>query len=338
MVAPLPAKCRSLVVSVARIGDTILATPVLRALKQAFPSGHLTVMAHPKRLEALRNLAFVDELRGINKFRALWTGWLGSFAYDVALVFGREPALVDYALRVASRVIAYDEPAFRSHPRLERVPLEEGTHAVLDRLRLLEPLGIPASGRCLAYEVTPSERRRARETLAATGRPLVGLQMSSFPTKAHRDWPIARFMELADGIVGRFPTAQFVVLGDESARSAAEPFLRRLGSRTLCVAGRTTLRESAALMGALDLYVGVDTGPTHIAGALGIPMVALYHCRYPGRLLAPLDHAACRVIEHPKSREGNCTGASMEDIEVAPVLEAALELLQNPAIPASAAR
>ena len=80
-------------------------------------------------------------------------------------------------------------------------------------------------------------------------------------------------------------------------------------------------------MAELDLYIGVDTGPTHSAGALGIPMVALYHCAYPGRNLAPLQHPACAVIEHPLTGRSVDTAASMADIPVALVVQAAMELL-----------
>ena len=63
------------------------------------------------------------------------------------------------------------------------------------------------------------------------------------------------------------------------------------------------LRASAALIAALDLYVGVDTGPTHIAGALDVPMIGIYHHAYPGRNLAPLERARLRVLEQPAAGE-----------------------------------
>ena len=80
-------------------------------------------------------------------------------------------------------------------------------------------------------------------------------------------------------------------------------------------------------MAGLDLYIGVDTGPTHIAGALGIPMVALYHSAYPGRNLAPLQHPACVVLEHPQTGKSAATTASMADIPVVVVLQAATDVL-----------
>jgi heptosyltransferase-3 len=89
------------------------------------------------------------------------------------------------------------------------------------------------------------------------------------------------------------------VLGDREARTGAEELSRRAPGKVRVVAGELSLRESAALMAELDLYVGVDTGPTHIAGALEVPMIGIYHHAYPGRYLAPLNRARCRVLEQP---------------------------------------
>jgi heptosyltransferase-3 len=328
----LAADAHVLVVSVARIGDTLLATPALRALKRACPGGQLTVLAHPKRAEVLAHLPFIDRLGAIDKVRAPWRGRFGSPSHAAAIVFGREPALVQYALRVAERVVAYDEPQLEGHPRLTRVPVQHGTHAVTERMRLVEALGIHEEDRRLAYQVTAEERAAARARLLARwprgSGLLVGLQMSSFPTKSHRDWPVENFCALAQRIVEQ-SDARFVVLGDPYARRMAEPFIQQHGSRTLLAAGETRLREAAALIAELDLYVGVDTGPTHIAGAIGVPMVALYHCQYPGRNLAPIGHPRCRVIEHPLTLDPRCAEQGMDAIGVETVWNAAAGLLEE---------
>ena len=97
----------------------------------------------------------------------------------------------------------------------------------------------------------------------------------------------------------------------------------------MIAAGEMGLRESAAIIAELDLYVGVDTGPTHIAGALAIPMVALYHCLYPGRNLAPLGHPACRIIEHPATVDVCSESSDMDDIGVDTVWTHVVELLDR---------
>jgi heptosyltransferase-3 len=322
-----------LVIAVARIGDTLLATPLMRAVKSANPQARLTVLVHPRRTEVLEHLSFIDRLGGIDKWQALWRGRIGGASYAAALVLGRDSSLVQYALRVSRRVVAYDEPGFPRDERLARVPPEQGTHAVLDRLRLAQALGFEASGLHLAYRVSDEERARARARLTQRWPRergvRIGLQMSSFPTKAHRDWPVDHFSALARALVLDVPQARFVLLGDAHARRSASPFVAEHGEHTLVAAGETSLRESAALIAEMDLYIGVDTGPTHIAGALGVPMVALYHCLYPGRNLAPLEHPACRVIEHPLTGDERCAGHGMQDIPVDAVRTAALDLLQS---------
>jgi heptosyltransferase-3 len=309
----------------------LLGTPVMRALKEACPRGKLTVQAHPKRLDVLAHLPFIDRLEPIDKLRAVWRGRLTPRRFAAAVVFGRDPVLVDYALRVSDTVVAYDEPQFASHDRLVRVPVEDGMHAVKDRLRLAEVLGVHAKNLRLAFHVTDTERERARARLrtrwSTQAGPLVGLQMCSFPTKAHRDWPVEHFRLLAQHLADRYPEVRFVVLGDDHARRAAEPFMQSHAARTLLSAGETSLREAGALIAEMDLYVGVDTGPTHIAGALGVPMVPLYHCQYPGRNLVPLDHPRCRMIEHPLTHDRRCADQGMEAITVDEVCRAAAELL-----------
>ena len=111
----------------------------------------------------------------------------------------------------------------------------------------------------------------------------------------------------------------------------AEGFLQEaVGDRLVVAAGLLDLRRSAALIAQMDLYVGVDTGPTHIAGALGIPMVALYHCSYPGRNLVPLDHPACHMIEHPATGSPDAgTERSMAEIPVETVQRAVVDLLER---------
>ena len=203
-------------------------------------------------------------------------------------------------------------------------------HAVRHRALLLEPLGIALADPRLAWQVTEEEQSWTRDwrgKYVPAGAPLIGLQIASFPTKAQRDWPVSCFQELIGGIIATQSEARFVLLGDAAAAKKAAPLLAAYPREVALAAGRLTLRQSAALMAGLDLYIGVDTGPTHIAGALGIPMVALYHSAYPGRNLAPLQHPACVVLEHPQTGKSAATTASMADIPVVVVLQAATDVL-----------
>jgi len=325
-----------LAVIVARIGDTMLATPALRALRRA--SGRLAVLAHPKRREVLQHLDFIDELGSITKDSTWLRRLFHRRRYDAAICYGRDPELLEFCVRVAARVVAFDYPELRGAggPTVLRVPVPEDSsmHAVRERLLLAEAAGARADDLRLAYRVTPQERREAMawigRSLAGKAGPLIGLQALSFATKAHRDWPVDRFVALACKITQAYPRSHLFVLGDASARPLAPTFAAALPGRCTIAAGQFSLRQSAALMQQLDLYVGVDTGPTHIAGALGVPMVALYHAAYAGRYLMPLDHPRCVVIEHPLTLSEGRHAANMDAITLDQVWEAARKLLGEP--------
>lgn len=324
------------VISVARIGDTILLTPCLKAIKARYPEAKLTVLAHPKRMEVLQNLEVIDHLASISKHQAMWRGWLAGKTYDAALVYGRDVALVRYALRVAKTVVCFDEPEFVAvkADRLVKIPQPTvATHAVAHRLMLAAAIGVAdADDARLSMSFTNDELASADQFMATQGlagrHPLVGLQLFSFPAKAHRDWPPESFAALINKVLELYPQALFVVLGDLLAAERAKPLVELYPEAVKIIAGQLSLRQSAAVMSRLDLYVGVDTGPTHIAGALGIPMVAMYHWKYPAANLRPLQNDWCCAIEHP------VTGApdagfppGMEAITVDQVIDAALPLL-----------
>jgi heptosyltransferase-3 len=323
MSASLPAPASVLVINVSRIGDTLLVTPALRALAAAWPQARLSVLGHPKRIEILENLPFVAETGAITKTSAVWRGHLGGRRWDLALVYGFDKPLLAYALRAAQRVAAFRQNDAALDARLFRCveqPAFQAEHAALLPLRLTRALGVPDAGLRLAYTVTPAEAATAKAMLAAklpTGaRPLVGLQVASFPTKAYRDWPLEHFAELCERVVAQWPGAHLVLLGGELDRERNANLAARFPGRASSFAGELSLRQSAALMNELDLYVGVDTGPTHIMGALDRPMVALYHCYSPSRLLAPLERPRCYVVDHPRAAQGCSPETPMAEIPV----------------------
>jgi heptosyltransferase-3 len=311
------------VIHVSRIGDTLLATPALRAIAQAHPGAEITVLAHPKRGEILRQLPFIAGVGGISKQRAPWLGRLSGRHYELGFVFGFDKPLVRYALRVCDRVVAFrqGDPAIdaRLAPAVA-VPAFQSEHSVDQLLRLPQALGIPAAGKRLAYRVSDGEAAAARARLAASSvaaaSPLVGLQVASFPTKAYRDWPVEHFAELCARIVARWPQAGFLIFGGSEERQRTDWLAARLGERALLLAGRLSLRETAAMMSLSDLYVGVDTGPTHLMSAFDIPLLGLYHGFSRSALIAPLDHPCLYAIDHPRAGPDCPTEAPMSEIGV----------------------
>ncbi len=300
---------RILVVNVTRIGDTLLATPAIRAIARYFPNAELTVLGHPKRVEVLKNIPYIQRVGGIDKNTARLRGWLDALSspeYDWAFVWRTDQPLVNYALRKARRVVAHQQSDLALTRRLAyvapRIP-DNTVHAVAWALSVPQSAGIPPAGFGLDYVVTPAERDRARQRLrqahVTTDAPLISLQVASFPTKQYRDWPIEHFISLARRMIAAWPEVSFLLNGGTADREKINCFIRHIGERACTFAGELSLRESAAMMEASTLYIGVDTGPSHIFGALKKPMIVMYHPSLPSALYKPLDNPGLFAIDHP---------------------------------------
>ena len=323
-----------LVINVSRIGDTLLVTPAIRAIAAGFPGAQITCLGHPKRVEILENLPTIGRVGAITKQRARFMGWIGRKRYDLAFVYGNDRPLIEYALRAARKVVAFRQGDEGIDARLYKAvaaPPFQSLHSVLLHLALPAAVDIPPAGHALDYRVTEAEEGWAgdilQQRLPHKAGPLIGLQVASFPTKAYRDWPVGNFIALCERIRETYPRTHFLIFGGALERDRTEALHRRFPDGSSLFAGKLSLRKTAALMSRLDLYIGVDTGPTHIMGALGIPMVALYHCYSPSRLIAPLEHPCLYAVDHPRAAAGCSPETPMGEIGVDTVwakVEAAL--------------
>jgi len=317
-----------LFIAVSRIGDTLFATPAMRAVAETWPKANITALAHPNRTDVLRNNPFLDRVGSIEKHRAFLMGRLSLKRYDLAIVYGHDKPLLHYALRVAKHVVAFQQDDSAIESRLYRTVEEAPTHsehAIVAALRLTDVLDIQPSSRRIIYTVTQEERSAAQALLKAHGldaaKPLIGLQSASFPTKAFRNWPLESFAELGKAILAEWPNAGFALLGGPCDKRNTAYLKNALGNRAVDLAGQP-LRLNGAIMSLLDAYIGVDTGPTHIMSSFDIPLVGLYHCLFPHAIYGPLDHPCDFSLDHPRLGQADCgKDASMKEISVGSVFD-----------------
>jgi heptosyltransferase III len=317
---------RVLIINVTRIGDTLLNTPAIRAIARKFSNASITVLGHDKRVEVLANIPYITKIGSISKktapFRARFGALTGN-KYDWAFVWGNDVALHRYALRKAIHVVAYRQPDDKLSHRFfcaADEPALYSMHGVDMQLALPRAVGIDTDEFQLDYVVAGGEEAAARARLrdALKGKekhPLIGLQVASFPTKSYRDWPIGHFIELAKQIVANYPDATFIMFGGPDDVAKIEPFRIAFPERCIVLAGTLTIRETVAVMNEIDLYIGVDTGPTHLYGALGKPMVVMYHASLPSALYKPLVHPSLYAIDHPKRSRPDDNAAAMVSME-----------------------
>lgn len=273
-----PAKIgKILFIRVDRIGDMALSTPALRALKEGFPAAELTVLAGPSAAPLLENnpsvdrvmiydrsaglrrrLALAGRLRRLNfdlvvdpyDDRELQTAWLAGFT--------GAPFRVGYPCggRECFFTLVVDRPA-------------ESGHLVDVVLRAVESLGLSIRSRDPELFLTAQEMQEAGHWLAGHGlggKPLIGFHPGAFYETQR--WPVEYFGELLHLVQsqGRADTVLFGGPGDEGIVRKIEQRSRR--AFPVLVAG--SLRHFCAVLSRCKLLVCNNTGPLHVASALGV--------------------------------------------------------------------
>ena len=349
MTVPQTQPARILAIHVARIGDTLLTTAALRHLATVYPKAEIDFLGHAKRIDVLEHLPYLHHVGGISKKSACFKGWcaqlLGRKPYDLAFVWGHDAELVAYARRVSKRVVIsrqLDAAANRMADLVVEFPndtnlLSEAEDKPLAQwiLDVVEQgTQTKAANYYTDYVVTPAESKTAKALLkqlteSADGQ-LIGLVVESHPAGAHRDWPIENFVALTQQLQTEQPNRYFVLIGGKLPDAKVQALQTVLDDRLINLSGKLSLRESAAVINELDLYVAVDTGPSHIAAALGTPSVVMFHCMRAGEyLLAPRYPERLTFINHPTVRQLCTFETPMSEIVPLNVFDASIAQLKR---------
>jgi predicted lipopolysaccharide heptosyltransferase III len=327
-----------LVIKLRYIGDVLLATPVLRALRERFPEARLTMAVNRGTEEILKRNPDVNEVlvveRGGLGAQLRFVRGLRRRCFDCVLDLtdGDRSAILARLIRAPIRIGFNDEHRWRGLLYTLVVPVPEGFHRVERDLEAVRPLGIiPKSGPLVLHTAPEDEEGASRllSELGVSGSRFVMIQPGArYWFKA---WPAERFAELADRLADAFGR-RVLVGGDEKDRGVAETIRNTARSAPVVLAGRTTLLQYVAIMKRCDLFVGNDNGPMHMAAALEVPVVALFGPSNPREwgprgekvqvLYKGLD---CRRCFHPTCERGD--ESCMKQISVEEVFAAATKLL-----------
>jgi heptosyltransferase-2 len=277
----VPEKPRILVVQTAFLGDVVLVTPLLSAIRTHLPESFLAFMGTPGGAGLLRGLPGVDEFivydkrgkeRGLKGFLEK-ARELGSYKFDLAISAHRSvrtAALLALA-GVKNRIgFATSSVPWLYHARAPRDP---GKHEVLRNLALMEPLGGPPQDFEPKIELTQPDPTPDGMLSDDGSGPRVGVCPGSvWPTKR---WRAEGFAQVADRLREEAGAAVYLIGSEDDLEAAAavEGASRR---GVVNLAGRTGLREWVSLISAMDLVITNDSSPTHIASALCVPVVAVF--------------------------------------------------------------
>ena len=344
----LPERARVLVRLPNWIGDVILCTPALAALRRARPDLRLEALVKPKVRAAVEGLPALDAVRflaGEGLGATLGQArQLKREGFAAALIFpkGFREALLAFAARIPVRIgLATDRRSLLlTHP----VPfgLEEwNRHHALQFAAVLSPLGISLQGEGLAFPIGERERAEAGRILVEAG--LAGGPLALFhvsASKAPRAWHAERFGEVARELWER--TGCRVALVGTEADRPLHARVRSVCPSAVDLAGATSLPVLAALMERARLLVCNDSGPMHLGAAVGTKVAAIFGPGAPHKTAPYLPPERLRVVTAalPCSpcrqafwRECSPSPAGkppcLEGVHAGAVLEACLELWEG---------
>jgi heptosyltransferase-2 len=288
---------RLIVLRLDRIGDVVLSTPVLPALRQRFPHAFIAMLVRPPCRQLLEGHPALDEVLCYDKEGAhrTWRGTvrfargLRRYAFDTALVLhpSNRSHWIPWLARIPVR-IGYDRksPWLLTH-RLPHRKQEGAQHEAAYTLELLRLFGIAPADPRPAIPVSAAADARVAAVLAeaAVGpeERLVAVHPSA--SCVSKRWMPERFAQVADRLIAERGARICIVAGSadlDSARAMAQA----MRQPAVNLAGRLSIGELAALLRRCRLLLSNDSGPVHIAAAVGTPVVDIFGRNQAG--LSPL--------------------------------------------------
>jgi heptosyltransferase-2 len=313
------------------VGDVVLSLPALRDARRAFSGARLEVLARPWVADLYRALPEVDAVRESGGHRADVASLRGAFDLALLLPNSFASALVVWRAGIPERWGYATDGRGLLLTRRARVPEAGGRSQVYYYRAMLEALGVPTEGRPDSSLRCPDEwSARAREALGDEG-PWIGVNAGAFFGSAKR-WLPERFAAAAD-MVARRLDARVVLVGGSRERPLADAVAEGITAPVRVLCGETTLAELVGVLSRLRLLLTNDSGPMHVAAALGVPLVAVFGST-DWRETAPLSPTARVLREETECapcllRECPVDHRCMTRVRVDRVAAAALELVPS---------
>jgi heptosyltransferase II len=269
------------------IGDLVMATPILTEVRHAFPKAHITAMALSPICDLLREDPDIDELFCFNKVspfgrrseRRDIIGKLRQGEYDLGILLTHSFSSAWWFWRGHVRRRLGYKGQFRNLLLTDAVSLPneiQEQHLVETYKQLLLPLGIPVSDEGPRLFFTEKEMEEARKLLYQLGirseHRLVGINPGAAYGTA-KCWLPERFRQVTEKLVQQ-DNVRVLYFGDQATTTLTKEICK--GLPVLNLAGSTTLRQLGALIKQCRVLLTNDSGPMHIAAAVGTPVVALF--------------------------------------------------------------
>jgi heptosyltransferase-2 len=290
-----PGRIRKILVrSTNWIGDAVMTTPALGAIRAAFPASEIVLAANPAVAELMSPHPFCDRVIVYDKKGAhagvggLWKfcRFISKERFDLAVLFQNaiEAAIIARLARIKRRA-GYNTDG-RGMLLTHSIRITEEArrlHHTQYYTKMLEGLGIPPAARRVRLQCTDEEKLWAANVLGRG--PWAAINPGAAYGSAKR-WSPDRFAQVADSLSSEFGIRS-VLVGGRGETGIGHEIESRMRSKPLNMIGVTSVRHLMALLSSVELMITNDSGPMHIAAAFDRPIVALF---------GPTDHSTTSPV------------------------------------------
>ena len=320
------------------IGDAVMTTPALRAIRETFPSSHITIVANPLVAQLFECHPDCNEVMVFDK-KAEHAGWLGFLRFvsmlrqkkfDCAILLQNavEAAIISFLAGISNRAgyTTDGRGILLTHP----VPIgdrERALHHTDYYLHMLSQCGVTTTAKRQTLALSPEEVEWAARQMPL-GRYAVINPGAAYG--AAKRWIPERFAAVADELADSYGLP-IVLSGGLAEVEIGRDIARAMRTASLNVIGETNVRQMMAILAASYLMVTNDSGPMHVAAAFGVPIVAIF---------GPTDHTTtspwgsrARIVRHPVEcspcllRQCPIDHRCMQRVTVADVMSAVADVL-----------
>jgi len=342
---------RILISEIHNIGDVVFITPAIEAVRNRFPGAYIAAFVQDSTQAILQHNPNLDEIvtyesKGKHAgVLGLWklTKNLRSKKFDLVLLFdrGEKSTIIASLAGIPLRFgyVGVNVSGIRSNYMLEplltyalRDTDEKRMHRVQGHLELLNVLGCDGTAPKPRLYLLESEQNDAvAATLCGSlkdagfcfNRKLVMIHPGA--TWIDRQWPTERFAQLADAL-GKNPDIDIIIVGGPSDKASVQKLTSSMTLQPLLCTTELRIREFMALATQCDLFIGNDSGPLHIASAVGIPVVGLYGPNLP-EIVGPAAQSSDNIVIYKQKECSPCMQNSVEVEARCPQRERCMDLI-----------
>lgn len=253
------------------IGDIVLTLPAIQAVRKYFPAAKITVLAREYTSPIIKTHPAVDAV--------IFDYDLQKYHFDLSINFFNEfkdtfatfKARIPYRIGDSSRILT----GWMNNFRVFRDWTAQNKHEVEQNYELLRPLGIPLKLEKPIINISPYSLEKAMHFLKQNGvkenENIIGIHIGSATSHA---WRVENFVKIGSWL-SRHANFKIILLGGAKEIERSTRFSALAGFPFVNCANQLDLPDLIALISRLSFYLGMDTGPTHIAAALNVPQVML---------------------------------------------------------------